>query len=641
MSSRRHQLRVPRTLVRPFAATAVRAIVAIGIVVAVALASGHGSAVSANELQGGADGPGRVFVLSFPRLTWDRLDSVDTPNIDAFLGDAALASLSTRTVGSRTSPGDAYLTIGAGNRTTSVAPLDAGEVLEPDEATEDGTAAQVYQRRLGDVPTGSVLSLQWAQVQSRNDDLLYGSSPGSLGEVLAEAGLGFASIANADAGFSGDPQRQGALTLLDAQGQAPLGEVGQSLLIADPVAPAGVRMDPAVVAEATGAALAGGAEVLLIEMSDLERAEMSRLVSTDDAATKAYDRALEAADVSFGSVLSEAAAAEDLVILVAPTAPLSGEELTVFAVRDPAGEPGWARSSTTRRDGYVSLADIAATITSHFDLDVGEGMSDTPVTTVEDSSSLEQKVDALELANERAVFRDDVVGPLTVSFIVLLVAMLLLVAVGVRWGPGVSRWLEYMALVVMTIPAVTYLGGLLPYSAFSMVTYGLAILAMAAVVGGVFLALSRTVGGRDEQFAPVLVAAFTIAVLAVDVLTGGHLQLDTIFGYSPIVAGRFSGFGNQAYSLIGVSTLLAACGGWVLAERRGAERIRLWAVLALFAFVVVIVGMPTLGSDVGGVLASVPAFAVCVLLLTGRRIRVRTAALIAFATVAVLAAFAA
>ena len=588
-----------------------------------------------------AEDPGRVFIWSLPRVTWERLAAADTPNIDGFLEGAALASTSTRTIGSRTTPGDAYLTIGAGNRTTATPTLDSGEVLGRDEATEDGTAAEVYQRRTGEVPDGEVLALDWPQVTSRNDDLLYGSEPGSIGAVLADSGIAFASVANADMGFSADPQRQGALALLDPSGQAPLGEVGSSLLVADPLAPGGVRTDPVVLQQAAGAALEGGARVLLLEMSDLERAEQGRQVASEDAFEEALADALTAADDAFGTFLAEVARPEDLVVMLSPTAPLPQEELTVFAMSAPDVEAGWARSSTTRRDAYVSLSDIAATVVGFLGLEVGDGMSDTPITSVGDGSTLTERVDRLVEANDRAVFRDDVVGPLTVSYIVLLVAMLLAVALGSRWAPRGAGALRFVALVVMVLPAVTYLGGLLPYSAFSLVSYGLALLGIAVVATGLVTWVAARLGRGDDQVAPVLVAALTVAVLAFDVLSGGHLQLDTIFGYSPIVAGRFAGFGNQAFSLISVSSLVLACGGWVLAGRRGHASARLWTVLALFAFVVVIVGAPTLGSDVGGVLASVPAFAVCTLLLTGRRIRLRTAALIAAATVAVLVLFAA
>ena len=409
--------------------------------------------------------------------------------------------------------------------------------------------------------------------------------------------------------------------------------------MADPQPPPGCASTPRWSSNAAQRSLDEGAELLLVEMSDLERAERTRDAATDAAGDRLFVDALSDADTLFGRLLDAVDPDTDLVVLVAPTAPLEEEELTVFAMAGPGVEPGWARSSTTRRDGYVSLTDLAPTVLGFLGAEPGEGMSDTAVTSTADGATAGGREAQMVTANERAVFRDDAVGPLTVSFIVVLVLMLALVVVGVAARPGWLPAVRYLALLVMAVPAATYLGGLLPYGRFTVATYGLALLAVAAAIAVACWALGR----GDDQGPPVLVAAVTVVVLAADILTGGHVQLDTIFGYSPIVAGRFAGFGNQAFSLIAVSTLLVACGGWALwGERRPSSAgLRLAATLALFVVVVVLVGAPTLGSDVGGVLASVPAFTVATLLLTGRRIRLRTGGAIAAATLVVLAVFAA
>ncbi len=630
-------MRIARALV---AATIAAVLVATMFDASPAHAGGDPQADVAGTGKGAAaaDGPPRVLVVSLPRLTWERLGEVETPAIDAFVDEAAVASMSTRTVGSRTSPANAYLTIGAGNRTTAGGVGDPGAVLMESETTDTGSAADVYQRRSGVQPAGRLLGLTFPQIVRRNEELLYGSSPGSLGEAMKAAGLDVAVVANADIGFSGAPRREAALAALDANGQARLGEVGQSLLIADPLVAGGVRTDPGVVLSSARRALDDGASMLLVEMSDLERAELGRLESSVAAGDEQYDAALVAADSLFGNLLSEFDPSRDLVMLVAPTAPLEEEELTVFAMRGADIDVGWARSSTTRRDGYVSLTDVGATVLDYLDVEVGEDMSETPVTTVGDSASAQQRRDSMVTANDRALFRDDAVGPLTVAFIVLLVLMLLAVGIALALRPRWSPALRWAALTVMAFPAAAYLGGLLPYDAFDVASYGLALLGIAVLLASVCFATAR----RSTQGAPVLVAMMTLAVLGVDILTGGHLQIDTIFGYSPIVAGRFAGFGNQAFSVLGVSVLVVACGGWQLWGERGASRQqRMVGILVLFLTVVVLVGSPTLGSDVGGVLASVPAFTVCTLLLSGRRIRWRTAALIAAATVGVLAIFAA
>ena len=43
-------------------------------------------------------------------------------------------------------------------------------------------------------------------------------------------------------------------------------------------------------------------------------------------------------------------------------------------------------------------------------------------------------------------------------------------------------------------------------------------------------------------------------------LTGSNLELDGLLGYDPIVAGRFTGYGNLSFGLLSVSALLLTAG---------------------------------------------------------------------------------
>ncbi|GLW64628.1 hypothetical protein Arub01_28720 [Actinomadura rubrobrunea] len=117
-------------------------------------------------------------------------------------------------------------------------------------------------------------------------------------------------------------------------------------------------------------------------------------------------------------------------------------------------------------------------------------------------------------------------------------------------------------------------------------------------------------------------------VLALDVMTGSRLQLNTLMGYNAIIAGRFYGFGNQAFSLFAVAAILSAA--W-LAERpvRAGRRAAAAAIIAAVgaaavavdgAAAVAVDGLPFWGSDFGGVIAMVPAFAVLGMMAVGQRV---------------------
>ncbi|HET7722180.1 MAG TPA: hypothetical protein VFK43_19580, partial [Acidimicrobiales bacterium] len=125
------------------------------------------------------------------------------------------------------------------------------------------------------------------------------------------------------------------------------------------------------------------------------------------------------------------------------------------------------------------------------------------------------------------------------------------------------------------------------------------------------------------------------AVLLVDVTTGSHLSLNSAFGYSPTGNARLYGISNYSYGQVAAAACLVAAlvAAWV-PTRRGR-----WVAMGLLLVVLVVLGVPVWGSDVGGVLAFTPAIGAFALLLYGLRVRGRTVVLAGLATAAVITLF--
>jgi hypothetical protein len=126
----------------------------------------------------------------------------------------------------------------------------------------------------------------------------------------------------------------------------------------------------------------------------------------------------------------------------------------------------------------------------------------------------------------------------------------------------------------------------------------------------------------------------TWGILVLDVLTGARLQLNTLWGYNPIGAGRFYGVGNIAYAVLAASGLVTAT---LVVRRAAASRASPFVAAGLLAGTVIVVSAPMFGADVGGFLSLVPGFSLAWLLLAGRRIASRQLlgvllALVLFAT---------
>ena len=101
---------------------------------------------------------GRVLIIAAPRLTWAQVDEIRPHYLTQLFERSAVALCSTRTAGSLTRPGDAYLTIGAGNRMGTVIDVD-GSVVDRTEPILEGDPTAVYQRTTGKTPTRPILAM--------------------------------------------------------------------------------------------------------------------------------------------------------------------------------------------------------------------------------------------------------------------------------------------------------------------------------------------------------------------------------------------------------------------------------------------------------------------------------------------------
>ena len=599
--------------------------------------------------EGDSEPPGRVLIVSMPRLVWQDVADQAPPNLVSLLERSAVASLSVRAIGPRTDLGEGYLTLGAGNR-ARVHRDRAGDAVDADEMIGPSTGAELYRAVTGEDPgSASVLSLAIGEAVADADRLLYGSAPGAMGEAISDAGLSAAVIANADGGpplGADERHREAALAMMDEAGRVGGGTVGAQLGVVDLAAPGGRRMDPEAVLAAFDEAWEGGASAVLVEMSDLERAARDRLPPTGPERAAGLAAPLADADELLGQLLERVDFSRDRVLVVSPAAPENLGRLTTFALAGRGIEPGLARSATTRRDGFVTLPDVGATVVDSLGLDLPDSMNSTPITSA--GGSPFELEDAARLADVDDIsrFRDRTVGPVSVVYIVLQVLTYGLAALALsRRSRRLARLVGGAALLILATPPVAFLSGLGRYDRLGLVPYVVAVFVVAAVVAAL-AQLAR----RSHPFLPALALVGVNWLLqVVDVALGSRLQLNTPFGYSPIVAGRFQGFGNLAFAILAASAFVVATGPLGLRQRVWpidaavgyvTPRSYLGWAAGVLALTFLVDGLPSMGADVGGVLATVPAFALVLVLLAGWRVSIAKAVIVGAVTVASLAALA-
>jgi hypothetical protein len=526
----------------------------------------------------------RVVIISVPGLRWQDLAALDTPGLDRDLSAAAM--LSVRSIGSETSVLEGYLALNAGNRIEIAPPSPVSLRPVPSNTGRPGSACLPHV--VADATT------------SANDDL-NGAHPGALGSALAEQGIATAVFGESRA-IAG---------LMDASGC-----VGRFGAIAD---------------LASLPDLFGIGTVTMLEYAGLES---TNVASERTSIIDAIDASVANLDL----------ATDTQVIVVAPAAVNDAAEVTVVGLRSGAGGAEIAStplvSASTRRAGYVTLTDIAPTVLQVLGIDVPAAMSGTTMTLVAASDAAGAPGSAAAFADvaERVKFRDRAVGPVSVAFVALVVLCALSVLV------RRARLARSLAAVIMVYPTLTYLSGLVAYHRLPLSFYVVIILTGSVVIAA---AATSLVGRFGAWAATTVLAAALWLTLGVDVVTGGALQINTPFGYTPTIAGRFQGLGNVAFGFVASAAMIVAVLGLLVLRAdsaAGMSRRVWWSVwLAGWTGVVTIVAVaaPTFGSDVGGTLAVVPAFGLLVLSATGRRVGWRRALLAVGAGVAAMVALAA
>ena len=637
---------------------------------------------------------GRVLVFSVATLTWHDLEAVDAPNLEGVLAESAGADLSVRSVSRRTSAVDGYATLNAGTRTEGtqqgslafVAGLTRGsvdpdgdptevppEAFEPEPPNEDvpqdlvpaptqppaevegaaeddppplapeageiydgSPAAEEFARRTGVLPgVGQVFNFGIVSMRQLNDTLLFDSEVGALGDALADHGVDRAVIANGDHGEGDDDvnyRREASLGLMDGNGLVEHGRVGRTLLQSDPAAPFGTRLDNQEVAEAFGE-FWDPDSVVLVEASDMVRDEDVTPLVLQSQRERLRRQAIERSDDLFGRLLEQVDLERDAVVVVAPYASGQSTALTVVGVHAPRVDPGLLSSGTTRRAGFVQTVDLAPTILSLVGAEQPTSMEGTVMERASTGGDAAQRQAFLIDADEGAAFRDRTLGAASVVFVLAQVAL---------WGlgfwtltrPGARRlrlFAEIATLSVLTYLPVTFLAGAFAFHAAGSAAWWAFVLGTSIALAVVFHLLTR----RYLVDPLITTLGFLVAFLSVDIIVGGPLQFNTVFGYTPTVAGRFNGMGNPAFSMLAAAGIILAA---LVAHRVGGRR-GIWCAVALLTWCVVLDGAPFLGADVGGALTMVPAAGVTAWMLLGWRIRLRAAVLGLAGTVVVVLGF--
>lgn len=267
-------------------------------------------------------------------------------------------------------------------------------------------------------------------------------------------------------------------------------------------------------------------------------------------------------------------------------------------------EGGIITSPTTKREGIVTLSDIAPTILSHFSLEnemVGRII--TAISTVEPEKTFGQ-VTAL---NEQLIFIYNTRPPVIKTYVFgqIIVVLLFLVTL-IRGFKG--KWIKYMYGLLMgllSMPLVFLLAA--PFSVNPILFWVMLFLLIALLVLSAFyLEVRKKLAGI------LMLTTITVIALMGDLLSGNYLIKQSLLGYDAIAGARYYGVGNEYMGVLIGSTIISS--GLLVYFFPNLNK---YFIVGALVFISAIIGHPSYGTNVGGAVTSVFGFGLFSFLLLG------------------------
>jgi hypothetical protein len=516
-----------------------------------------------------------IVLIGTGGLAWSDVSPQTTPTLWSLLRDGATATLTVRSVHANTCPVDGWLTLSAGEQAADALTGGNDGGGGPDGVRPPCRALPA------DMAPGKVP--RWSEYRAAAGASRFDASLGLLGEQVAShggciqaVGPGAALGAARASGMVVRYQEYDEATLPTALATCPV-----TLIDVGPV------RDPA----------------------DVNPQDELRPLTT-------RAQQVAAIDARVAEILKVTPAGTDVGVVSLADAGAS-ERLRMIAITGPHFGAGTLESSSTRQPGLVQLTDLTPSILAHLGIPRPPNLGGTPIRFVPAGESSDQsaykRLRALLDYDQSSHEVHSLVEPFFYGWVLLQLALYLSAAWLWRkgWGTTTQRHqllvnTRRLATIAATVPVSTFLANLLPWWRFSSPL--VSVIASVALFATTISALALLGPWHKRTFGPlVVVCVTTMAVLAVDVMTGSRLQLSSLMGLQPVIGGRFYGMGNTTFALFATATLLLciAVGNHLvtLGQRRNAAI----AVAAIGIGAVIMDASPSWGSDLGGPTALLPA----------------------------------
>jgi len=542
-----------------------------------------------------------VWVI-IDQVSLSELEEASTPHLDYLQKRGAFSLINVRTAGVVEAE-STYLSLNAGKR------------CQGSKLTQTG---EVYGRGARNEEIAALLAL--------NQHTDYKAEPGLLGDLARENNVLIAVLGNSD--VKGRKNRSIVSLAMDRDGFVPLARIDGSIL-KETAEPWGYESDFQAYLEAFKE-LKKEANTIFIETGNISRIEdyfasigkedfnKANGVKAREDFSQAVKKgkeykltALERIDAFLGSLLNSLDLEEtQLVVLsLTPPVPERSYRLGWILLAGREVKSGWLASTSTRRAGFITIADLLSVFTAANGIDYG---TDSLVYSLKAESQLDWSV--LSELYRRTVLIYRLRSPYIKTFIFFQIVAIFLSffyvsfrkRIGTAWRKNrlvgiISDIFTYLLIAILVQPVNALLVSLPGFETEYYLLFFLLFFLLLELI-----LLQGYTGKRFLQL--YIITTFLMLIITVDLFNNYRLLADSLLGYSSIIGARYYGLGNE-YMGFYLGAFLVNIG---ISMEFWKEKRNLTPVYSLpfFFLMIYMIGGVNLGANFGGMLTAVLASAV-------------------------------
>lgn len=568
--------------------------------------------------------PSQVIILVMDYIGTKDLELAITPNLEKLVTQSGTGLMNVRA--KNRYPSSAYMSISVGTRVSTINKAELSfNVDEPitnlpnvfEKSEPYWTAGELYTLFTGsNPPPGSMVNLYVENI--KKNSLVYNPSyeAGQIGKIARNNNLKVTVLGNADT--IDTCNRDIAILGMDENGVILQGDVSKNLVENDSSAAGGIKANHTILLEKIDTYLPIS-DLLIIDLGDTTRVETSRLTTADHIVLKQRKTAIERNDEFIGKLLEHINLNSTMLLIISPNpnkemlseANMGLTPLLIYNPHYPDG--GLVTSSTTRRAGIITNADILPTIFSFLEADYIASGNPAKIISVENNS--------ISAVNKQLELFKNLRGARNSLHLIYIGLILASFAIGVWLNRQKNDKPKILMVLINSILVIPILWMFISLTAYQSLFTVILITLVGSFSLGIILNL--ILSPLNTLF---LTTGITSLLLAIDCFTGARLMLISPLGSDAIAGGRYYGVGNDFMGILLASSVIFIT---ILVYRLRIPPYLKALIGGSFLLIIsMAIGHPKFGANVGGLITSLVTVGIFIMLITNHKTNFKRLALL-------------